>query len=108
MKIIKTSCNFERQLSKAPFGFKGGYLSDLWQSSVCMESYSGAKGICLGTQSTLWSDSSVFTSNSESAGNGMMFLITSYALKLIGNKNFSDPILFEEFFSEVRHRKISS
>ena len=50
MKITKTNCNFEREPLIAPFGFKGGYLSELWQSVVMLENDKGQSGIGLGTQ----------------------------------------------------------
>ncbi|MFI4912321.1 MAG: L-alanine-DL-glutamate epimerase [Sedimentisphaeraceae bacterium JB056] len=92
MKITKTNCNFVREPLKVPFGFKGGYLSELWQTSAQMISTSGVKAKGLGTQSTLWSDAKIFTTNSESAGNSMMFLITSYALKLAEVIDWQTPI----------------
>ncbi|HBG25614.1 MAG TPA: L-alanine-DL-glutamate epimerase [Phycisphaerales bacterium] len=91
MKIIKTNCNFEREPLKSPFGFKGGYLSELWQTSAYMQSQSGNEAIGFGTQSTLWSDASVFTSNTESAGNNMMFLMTSYALERTKQIDWDTP-----------------
>ncbi|MCE5340178.1 MAG: hypothetical protein LLF92_03510 [Planctomycetaceae bacterium] len=91
MRIIKVNCNFEREPLKAPFGFKGGYLSELWQTTVYMQSESGKEAVGYGTQSTLWSDASVFVSNSESSGNNMMFLMTSYALERAKEINWYTP-----------------
>ena len=102
MKIIKTNSDFQREPLKAPFGFKGGFLSELWQTVATMETAGGAKGTGLGTQSTLWSDASVFTANSESAGNCMMFLLTSYALRLAETKDWQTPIdLLDQLLPEV-------
>ena len=81
MNISKVSCNFQREPLVAPFGFKGGYLSELWQSVVRLENAAGEQGFGLGTQSTLWSDADVFTQHSESAGNSMMFAMTAFAAK---------------------------
>jgi len=81
MQIKKTNCGFVREPLKAAFGFKGGYVTELWQTRAEMESQSGITSYGLGTQSTLWSDASVFAANSEAAGNSMMFLLTAYALK---------------------------
>jgi hypothetical protein len=92
MKIIKYNCNFEREPLIAPFGFKGGYLSELWQGIVKFENAEGQSGIGLGTQSTLWSDASVFINNSESAGNSMMFLTTSFAAKAALGIEWNTPI----------------
>ena len=92
MNIIRTNSNFEREPLAAPFGFKGGYLSELWQSIVKMENSSGKTGIGLGTQSTLWSDADVFTGNPESAGNSMMFLTTCFAAKKAEEFEWETPI----------------
>lgn len=76
---------------KEPFGFKGGYACELWQVAVRVEGENNF-GIGLGVQSTLWSDASVYASNSYCAGNSYMLLITEYALKLLENRTFLDPI----------------
>jgi len=92
MKITQYNCDFEREQLIAPFGFKGGYLSELWQSIVKFENAEGQLGIGLGTQSTLWSDASVFIGNSESSGNSMMFLATSFAAKAALGFEWETPI----------------
>jgi len=91
-RIVSTNCNFEREPLISPFGFKGGYLSELWQSVALVESDSGHRGIGLGTQSVLWSDGGVFTSNSESAGNSLMYMLTAHALKTARGLSFASPI----------------
>lgn len=91
MKIVKTNCNFQREPLIAPFGFKGGYLSELWQTTAYIQSESGNEAIGLGTQSTLWSDAGVFISKSESVGNSMMFLMTSFALEKVKQTNWNTP-----------------
>ena len=91
MKIVRAGCNFEREVLGAPFGFKGGYLSELWQSVVLLESSAGVQGVGLGTQSTLWSDADIFTGFPESAGNSMMFLMTSFAAKLSAQLKWDNP-----------------
>ena len=80
IKIENASCNFEREPLIRPFGFKGGYLSELWQSVVCLKSATGSTGLGIGTQSVLWSDASVFTSHSEAGGNALMFAMTEFAV----------------------------
>jgi L-alanine-DL-glutamate epimerase-like enolase superfamily enzyme len=92
MKITKANCNFEREPLAAPFGFKGGYLSELWQTVVRLENATGQSGIGLGLQSTLWSDAAIFTGNPESAGNCMMFLATSHAAKAAIGLEWETPI----------------
>jgi len=92
MKTTKSDCNFEREPLAAPFGFKGGYLSELWQSMVKFENADGCSCIGLGTQSTLWSDADVFIRNAESAGNSMMFLATNFATKAALEIEWETPL----------------
>lgn len=89
--VRKTDLKVIIEPLKAPFGFKGGYARELWQVVVKVESDANF-GIGLGVQSTLWSDASVYASNSYCGGNALMLLITEYALKLICGKSFSSPI----------------
>lgn len=101
MKIQSTNSNFIREPLKAAFGFKGGYLNELWQT-VAKISTADHIGIGLGVQSVLWSDSRVFTSVSQSCGNAYMYAMSDYALKLIENTTFEDPFtLLEEIYPKV-------
>lgn len=91
IKISKTESDFVREPLIAPFGFKGSYLSEIWQVQAKMESEKFfGKG--LGVQSVLWSDAEVFAANSQSAGNSLMFLLTDYALKKSEGMSFNNPI----------------
>ena len=101
MKITNAISNFVREPLQSPFGFKGGYLSELWQP-VAKISTADHTGIGVGVQSVLWSDSQVFTSTSQSGGNAYMFAMSDYALKLIKGMDFTDPFtLLEEIFPKV-------
>jgi L-alanine-DL-glutamate epimerase-like enolase superfamily enzyme len=92
MKIVKSKCNFEREPLITPFGFKGGYLSELWQSVVMFEDENGNQGVGLGVQSTLWSDPSIFAGYSESVGNSIMFLMTAFAVEQTKHITWQTPI----------------
>ena len=92
IRIKRTDSNFEREPFLAPFGFKGGYLDELWQVAALMVGESGYRAVGLGAQSVLWSDASVFTGNSQSAGNSAMFLITEYALRKAKDMVFDTPM----------------
>lgn len=92
IKISKTTSNFEREPFKAPFGFKGGYLDELWQITAGMESETKHRAVGLGVQSVLWSDANVFSRYSQAAGNGMMFLMTEYALMQARGMSFDTPM----------------
>jgi len=100
--IAKTDLGFETEPLIRPFGFKGGYMKEIWQTIAFMRSSSGAHSIGLGTQSVLWSDAQVFASHSESAGNALMFSITDRALRLVAGQSFTNPVeLLDRILPEV-------
>ncbi len=102
IRISNIGSQFEREPLLSPFGFKGGYLSELWQSVSCLQSESGHHAIGLGTQSVLWSDEVVFSSCSESGGNAFMYALTEHALQLLKNVSFDSPIdIIEPLLEEV-------
>ena len=85
-----------------PFGFKGDYLTELWQSVSGLRSQDGALGIGVGVQSVLWSDDRVFSQYGEHSGNTLMADVTQYALKLVEYSDFDTPIaLINQLFPEV-------
>ncbi len=93
---MKTICirscalEFVREPLAAPFGFKGRYLTELWQTVVKLESESfTAVSPCV--ESVLWSDASVFGENPPVASNAMMMLVTNRALKLLEGQTFTSP-----------------
>ncbi len=100
--IAKTGCEFEREPLLRPFGFKGGALTDIWQSAAMVQSTSGRHGIGICTHNVLWSDAAVFAANSESGGNALLFAMTNHALRLLQGRSFTDPVaLNDELFQEV-------
>lgn len=102
IRIARTNSNFERERLIAPFGFKGGYLTEIWQSVALVESEDGHIGLGIGTQSSLWSDSAVFAANSEAAGNSLMYLMTAYALERSREIEFETPMdLLDQLLPET-------
>ncbi len=100
--IHRIDSDFEREPLAQPFGFKGGYISELWQAIVYLQSASGIGKVGLGTQSVLWSDASVFASHTESGGNALMYAMTEYALQELKGIQFSNPIeLLDAIFDDV-------
>ena len=89
--IQSVNTNFERERLVRPFGFKGGYLSEIWQSVAGMSSTSGHRAAALNSQSVLWSDADVFVNHSEAAGNSIMFAMTEFALKRAEGMSFNTP-----------------
>ena len=96
--VTKTDCNFEREPLRAPFGFKGGFLTEIWQAVAGLRSADGGRGTGIASQSVLWSDETIFARNSESAGNGLMFQLTAHALRLCAGRSFERP---EELLDQI-------
>jgi L-alanine-DL-glutamate epimerase-like enolase superfamily enzyme len=102
ISISRVSSNFEREPLIRPFGFKGGYMTEIWQTLSFLESSSGAHSIGLCTQSVLWSDAQVFASHSESGGNALMYAMTEKAIQIINGQSFTSPFeLLDDILQEV-------
>lgn len=102
IKIKSVNSQFEREPLLSPFGFKGGYLSELWQSISYLQSNKGNHAIGLGTQSVLWSDDVIFSTSSESGGNAFMYSLTERALQMLKNVSFNSPMdLIDPLFEEI-------
>lgn len=100
--ITDTNSNFEREPLIRPFGFKGGYMSEIWQTVALLQSGSGIRKAGLCSQSVLWSDASVFARYAESAGNALMYAMTDYALTLLKGMSFTEPVeLLENILEPV-------
>lgn len=102
IQISKVDSNFEREPLVRPFGFKGGYMTEIWQTASQIQSASGISKVGLCTQNVLWSDADVFAKYSESGGNSLMYAMNEYALQLIQGRTFTDPVdLLEETWRDV-------
>jgi L-alanine-DL-glutamate epimerase-like enolase superfamily enzyme len=100
--INSVSANFEREPLIRPFGFKGGFMTEIWQTASLLQSTAGLKktGIC--SQNVLWSDAAVFAAHSESGGNALMFALTEHAMQLLKGRKFITPVdLLDSLFDEV-------
>ncbi len=92
LKIAATDSNFEREPLIRPFGFKGGYMREIWQSAAMLQGESGTRKVGICTHSVLWSDASVFAAHSEAAGNAMMFAMTERGLQMVKGQTFESPV----------------
>lgn len=92
IRIKSIDANFEREPLIRPFGFKGGYMSEIWQAAALLESDSGNRETGLCSQSVLWSDATVFASHTESAGNSFMFAMLEHALQTAKGMTFQTPV----------------
>lgn len=102
IKIEAANSNFEREPLIRPFGFKGGYMSEIWQTANLLKSASGIEKVGLCTQNVLWSDAKVFGNFSESGGNSLMYAMTEYALKLLKGYSFTSPVnLLDDILEDV-------
>jgi len=92
IKVVGTSSNFEREPLIRPFGFKGGYLTELWQTAVQLKSADNNKGTGIATQSVLYGDADLFAMFSETGGNALMYALTERALSLVRQTPFTTPL----------------
>ena len=100
--IDSVDSQFEREPLIRPFGFKGGYMSEIWQTVAMMKSTSGVEKVGLCTQNVLWSDAKVFADHSEAGGNAIMYAMSERALRICKNKTFETPLqLLDEILEEV-------
>jgi len=100
--IADVSSNFEREPLIRPFGFKGGYMREIWQSASWIRSDTGKHAIGLCTQSVLWSDASVFAGHSESGGNSLMYAMTERAMQMVKGQTFVSPVeMIDSILPEV-------
>ncbi len=91
-RIHIKSCelDFIREPLAAPFGFKGRYLTELWQTVVRINS-ENYNACCPAVESVLWSDAAVFADNPPASSSAMMMLVTSRALKMLEGASFNRP-----------------
>jgi len=100
--IDSVSSAFESEPLIRPFGFKGSYMNEIWQTAAFLKSRSGEHSIGLCTQNVLWSDASVFAAHSENNSNALMYSLTDTALRMIKGHSFTRPVeLFDAIFPEV-------
>ena len=92
ISIKKVESNFEREPLIRPFGFKGGYMTEIWQTAALLECDSGAREIGICTQNALWSDANVFAAHSASAADAMMYVLTERALQMARGRSFETPV----------------
>lgn len=105
MKIVSFKVDFAREPFAAPFGFKGSYLSEMWQSGVSVISDAGKSVTGYGAQSVLWSDPEVFTKNPEAAGNAMMLMTTSEAARMAVGIKWETPLELQKKILAKVHRR---
>ena len=100
--IDSTSSDFEREPLIRPFGFKGGFMTEIWQTAAWLKSTSGSSKVGLCTQNVLWSDAEVFSKHSESGGNALMYTMSEYALQMLKGYSFDNPVdMLDDIWREV-------
>ena len=109
--IDAVDSDFEREPLIRPFGFAGGFLTEIWQTVSYLRSTSGMHKTGLCTQSVLWSDGKVFAGHSESGGNALMYAVTERAMQMVRGQSFRTPLeMLDNVFPELEEyaRKITS
>lgn len=90
MRILDTSLSAVAEPLIRPFGFKGGYLSELWQAVAWVKGEDHT-AIGVGVQSVLWADEGVTRAMSEEEGNHAMLRTAEFALSLLRGREFATP-----------------
>lgn len=96
IEVVRTGLDFEREKLIRPFGFKGAYLTELWQVATKLGTASGVNKVGIGTQSVLYGDADLFAAHTETEGNALMFMVSGLAAKLIKKTPFRDPVMLQE------------
>jgi hypothetical protein len=101
--VERVDLAIEREPLSEPYGFKGGYVTEGWQSIALLESPSGHRTIGLGKQSPPWADMSVAERRTPTGGNALMLAVTERALQLVQGETFRDPIEMTDWlYPQVR------
>lgn len=90
IKIQKCDLTHIREPLISPFGFKGGYLTELWQSVVRIQA-DGITAVSPCTQSVLWSDPKVFSAFPAEKGDKIMLSVTEKACEILSGMAFNTP-----------------
>lgn len=102
LSIDDTKVAFEREPLINSYGFKGGYITRLWQVAAKLQDNDDNNSVGLGIQSPLWSDSVVTQQWGESGSNALMYNLTSRALQLVQGQTFDTPIkMVDDILNEV-------
>ena len=101
MTIRKTALFCEPEPLVRPFGFKGGAMTEIWQTAAGLVGES-AQSVGLCTQNVLWCDAKLFAQVPEFESNTMMRDTTAFALSLLNGKTFASPAeAFDSIFPAV-------
>jgi L-alanine-DL-glutamate epimerase-like enolase superfamily enzyme len=92
IRIRSVALDFEREPLVRPSGFKGGFMTEYWQTIARVDGDSGKSHIGLGTQNVLWCDPAVLAKHSESAANALMLAVTDRALQMVAGESFTTPV----------------
>lgn len=103
IRIERAEWAVEKEPLATPFGFKGGYLTELWQTAVKLSSDEGRSAVGLGVQSVLWSDPRIFFGTTESDGNEAMLALTKRAAELAEGQTYEEPAELLERLVEPVH-----
>ena len=80
IKITEVSSNFEREPLIRPFGFKGGYMREIWQSVAILKVNQAFIKSVLVPRASFGQMHRFLPVHSESGGNALMYAMTEYGL----------------------------
>ncbi|MCF6296861.1 MAG: hypothetical protein L3J08_02600 [Flavobacteriaceae bacterium] len=104
LSIDRAEVTFEREPLIHSYGFKGGYITRLWQVVTQLQDTSGNSTIGLGIQSPLWSDFKVASQWGESGSSSLMYNLTNRAIQLVRGQSFESPIhMIDDILDEIHN-----
>jgi len=105
MKINKFAYGIEVEKLKSPFGFKGSYADEIWQTIIGLES-DGLKSCGIAVQGVLWSDASVFEEYGQDGGNKLMHELSAFAVEQLAGNDFSNPFEANDYLFDICYAKV--
>ena len=90
IRITDSTVSLCREPLASPFGFKGAYITELWQAQATVRSDNFTFTVP-STQSVLWSDANVFARLGAEKGDETMLALTKRASELICGRTFETP-----------------
>lgn len=101
--ISDVALNFTREPLRKAFGFKGGYMNELWNIICRIRLSDGMEGFGVGVQSVLWADADFFAAHSPVGSNAMMLSVTEKAVSLLKGMEYTNPVdLQKKIFLQLK------
>jgi L-alanine-DL-glutamate epimerase-like enolase superfamily enzyme len=101
INTISPHLEIQREPFAQPFAFKGSAFHEKWNMIVRLRE-ANHEAVGIGGLAVLWSDAAVFESHTEVGGNLLQAAVLDYALQMVKDRAFADPMtMHQAIFPEV-------